>query len=48
MNQIPESREIVDEPPPFLRTWARVYAGVLCYLAALIALLYILTQHFKY
>lgn len=48
MNQGPGEREVVDEPPPFLRTWGRVYAGVLCYLAALIALLYILTQHFTY
>ena len=27
-----------DEPPPFLGTWNRVYAVVLAYLAAVIAL----------
>lgn len=48
MNHGPDQREVIDEPPPFLRTWGRVYAGVLGYLAALIALLYVLTQHFKY
>jgi hypothetical protein len=29
---------INDEPPPFLGTWNRVYAAVIIYLAALIAL----------
>ncbi|MGH9618233.1 MAG: hypothetical protein ACRD45_00790 [Bryobacteraceae bacterium] len=48
MNPEPHAREVLDEPPPFLRTWGRVYAGVLCYLGALIALLYVITQHFKY
>jgi hypothetical protein len=27
-----------DEPPPFLKTWGRVYVFVICYLIALIAL----------
>ncbi|MBV8071813.1 MAG: hypothetical protein JO270_18025 [Acidobacteriaceae bacterium] len=36
------------EPPPFLRTWKRVYIAVLCYLAALIAALYAVTQHFRF
>jgi len=30
-----------EDPPPFLGRWNRVYAFVLCYLAALIALLYV-------
>ena len=35
-----------DEPPPFLKTWSRVYAVVLAYLAALIALSYAFTRYF--
>ncbi|HVT95650.1 MAG TPA: hypothetical protein VHD76_22575 [Bryobacteraceae bacterium] len=33
-------RGTVDEAPPFLKTWPRVYRAVLLYLAVLIALLY--------
>jgi hypothetical protein len=33
-----------DEPPPFLGSWKRVYAAVLLYLAALIALFTIFTR----
>ena len=29
-------RQAVDEPPPFMGTWPRVYAFVLCYLAVVI------------
>jgi hypothetical protein len=29
-------RDATDEPPPFLGSWNRVYAFVLCYLAAVI------------
>ena len=29
-----------DEPPPFLRTWRRVYVGVALYLVATIALFF--------
>ena len=36
------------EPPPFLRTWPRVYGAVLGYLAILLAVLYMLTRAFKY
>ena len=28
----------MDEPPPFLGTWKRVYAFIVCYLAVVIAL----------
>jgi hypothetical protein len=38
-----ESRDLADEPPPFLGTWTRVYSGVLLYLSALIAILYVLS-----
>ena len=35
-----------DEPPPFLRTWPRVYAAVLVYLIVLIALFHLFTRAF--
>lgn len=39
-------RDVPDEPPPFLRTWRRIYSGVLIYLAALIALFFLFTKAF--
>lgn len=50
MSEQPNSnvRQPLDEPPPFLRSWKNVYTAVLCYLAALIALLYVITRHFAY
>lgn len=36
-----------DEPPPFLGTWRRVYAGVIIYLALLITLFYGFTRAFS-
>ena len=36
-----------DEPPPFLRTWPRVYTAVLIYLATLIVLFYVFTRMFS-
>ena len=41
------SLEPLDEPPPVLRTWPRVYRFVLGYLAALIALLWWFTRHYR-
>ncbi len=32
-----------DEPPPFLRTWRRVYTAVVLYTLVLVVILYILT-----
>ena len=34
-------RHAVEEPPPFLGTWGRVYAAVLLYLALLILAFYL-------
>jgi len=34
----------VEEPPPFLGAWRRVYAAVVVYLAASIALLYLFAR----
>ena len=39
-------RQILDEPPPFLRTWPRVYTMVLLYLAAVIFLFWLFTRHY--
>jgi hypothetical protein len=35
-----------DGPPPFLRTWGRVYAALLVYLAALVALFWLFQRRF--
>jgi hypothetical protein len=37
---------VTNEPPPFLRTWHRVYIAVLLYLTLLILTLYVLTRIF--
>jgi hypothetical protein len=38
--------QLHDEPPPFGRTWGRVYAAVLILLFVIILLLYWLTESF--
>jgi hypothetical protein len=40
--QPPETihKVVIDEPPPFLGTWRRVYIFVLCFLVFVIAALY--------
>jgi hypothetical protein len=42
----PGGKPILDEPPPFLRTWPRVYRFVLIYLAAVIFLFWLFTRHY--
>ena len=42
----PHTRDVPDEPPPFLGTWPRVYIMVIGYLTALIALFYLFTKTF--
>jgi len=42
-----DSREMPDEPPPFLGSWSRVYTAVVVYLALLIALCYAFTRAFS-
>lgn len=41
---MPDVPEVRDDPPPFLRTWRRVYIAVLVYLVALIAACYVFTR----
>jgi hypothetical protein len=43
---IEEPREVVDDPPPVLGTWKRVYTAVLSWLATLIVLFYLFTRAF--
>jgi hypothetical protein len=40
-------REILDEPPPFLKRWPNVYRFVIVYLAVVIALFYIFTAAYR-
>jgi len=42
---IPE-KVILDEPPPFLGTWPRVYRFVLIVLALVIFLAWLFTKHY--
>jgi hypothetical protein len=39
--------QVPDDPPPFLRTWRRVYAAVLIYLCLLIAGFYLFTRAYR-
>ena len=47
MTPEPPHKPILDEPPPFLGTWPRVYAVVCCYLACVIGLFYWFTVAFR-
>jgi len=47
MSDTPPVRPVLDEPPPFLGTWRRVYIVVLFYLASLITLFYLFTRAFS-
>jgi hypothetical protein len=37
-------KAVIDEPPPFLGTWRRVYIFVLCSLVFVIAALYVFSR----
>jgi hypothetical protein len=41
-----DEKRVIDEPPPVLGSWPRVYAFVVGYLAVLISLFYLFTKHF--
>ena len=45
--EIQVERQVIDEPPPVLGTWPRVYLFVLCELAVVIGLFAIFTAYFK-
>jgi hypothetical protein len=40
----PEEKPILDEPPPALGTWPRVYTAVLIYLVVVIVAFYLITR----
>lgn len=40
-------RSVIDEPPPFLGAWKRVYTVVILYLACVITLFYWFTKSFS-
>ncbi len=46
MSESPEqtARQSVEEPPPFLGSWSRVYLFVLCYLSVLIGGFYLFSK----
>ncbi len=41
-----DEKPVIDEPPPFLGTWPRVYIMVVCYLAVLITVFYFFTRSY--
>lgn len=41
-----DEKQVIDEPPPFLGTWKRVYAFVIGYLGVLIVVFYCFTRAF--
>ena len=41
------SRDVPDDPPPFLRTWRRVYIAILAYLCVIIAAFYLFTRAYR-
>lgn len=45
---IPDIKPDTIEAPPFLGSWPLVYGAVIGYLCTLLALLYAITQSFRY
>ncbi len=41
------TRDVPDEPPPFLTTWRRMYIAVLIYLVAIISIAYLFTRFYR-
>ena len=42
-----KEKQIVQDQPPFFRSWTGLYALVLGVLALLVLLFYLFTQHYK-
>jgi hypothetical protein len=40
-------RDVPDDPPPFLRTWGRVYRAILIYLVLIIVGFYVFTWIYR-
>ena len=46
-NPLDEEREVLDEPPPVLGSWPRIYTFALVELAVVIALFYAFTVAYR-
>jgi len=44
---MPHTRDVPDDPPPFLRTWRRVYTATLIYLVFIIFACYVFTWVYR-
>ena len=44
---MPPTRDVHDDPPPFLGTWRRVYTATLIYLVLIISLCYLFTRAYR-
>lgn len=44
---MPERPVAPDEPPPFLRTWKRVYTAILIYLCLIILASWVFTRAYR-
>jgi hypothetical protein len=44
---MPPTRDVPDDPPPFLGTWRRVYTATLIYLVLIISLCYLFTRAYR-
>ena len=44
---MPHTRDVPDDPPPFLGTWQRVYIAVLIYLVGIISIAYLFTRSYQ-
>lgn len=47
MNEPPSRTETSDQGPPLFKTWPRMYAFVVMFLALFIAALYLIGRHFS-
>jgi hypothetical protein len=41
------THDVPDDPPPFLRTWPRVYKATLVYLVMVIIVFYVFTRAYQ-
>jgi len=44
---MPDLQDVPDGPPPFLRTWRRMYAAVVIFLVVLILGFYLFTRAYR-
>jgi hypothetical protein len=44
---MPDARDVPDDPPPFLGTWRRIYAAIVIYLVVLIFGFYLFTRAYR-